>query len=43
MKSLPYESATSGDKALTEIQSILGQFGCGTFGTTEILALPPAS
>lgn len=33
MKSLPYESATSGDKALTEIQSILGQFGCGTFGT----------
>lgn len=31
--SLPYESATSGDKALIEIQRILAKFGCASFGT----------
>lgn len=31
--SLPYESATSGDRALIEIQRILGKFGCQRFGT----------
>jgi hypothetical protein len=25
---LPYENATSGDKAFAEIQKILGRFGC---------------
>lgn len=33
MKNLPYESATSGDKALIEVQSLLSKFGCSTFGT----------
>jgi hypothetical protein len=33
MPSIPYESATSGDKALMEIQRILGKFGCQSFGT----------
>lgn len=33
MRSIPYENATSGDKALTEISSILSKFGCNTFGT----------
>lgn len=32
MSSLPYSSATSGDKALAEIQRILQQFGCNKFG-----------
>ena len=32
MASLPYETATSGDKALTEVQRILGKFGCQSFG-----------
>ena len=30
---LPYETATSGDKALTELQRTLGKFGCQSFGT----------
>jgi hypothetical protein len=30
--SLPYSTATSGDKALAEIQRILQQFGCNKFG-----------
>jgi hypothetical protein len=29
---LPYESATSGEKALAEIQKILSRFGCQQFG-----------
>ena len=33
MKSLPYEHATSGDKALAELQRVLGKFGCQSFGT----------
>jgi hypothetical protein len=33
VSSIPYESATSGDKALTEIQRLLGKFGCQSFGT----------
>lgn len=31
--SLPYSSATSGDKAMAEIQKILHKFGCNKFGT----------
>ena len=31
--SLPYEAATSGDKALVEIQRTLAKFGCQSFGT----------
>lgn len=31
--SLPYENATSGEKALSDLQAILAKFGCGTFGT----------
>lgn len=31
--SLPYENATSGDKALGEIQKLLRTFGCSQFGT----------
>jgi hypothetical protein len=31
--SLPYENATSGDKAVGEMQKILRQFGCSKFGT----------
>jgi len=30
--SLPYENATSGDKALGEIQKLLQRFGCNRFG-----------
>src|SRR3954470_21642398 len=30
---LPYETATSGDKALTELQRVLAKFGCQSFGT----------
>jgi len=30
---LPYETATSGDKALTELQRTLAKFGCQSFGT----------
>jgi hypothetical protein len=30
---LPYETATSGDKALAELQRTLGKFGCQSFGT----------
>jgi hypothetical protein len=29
---LPYETATSGDKALTELQRTLAKFGCQSFG-----------
>jgi hypothetical protein len=32
MSSLPYSTATSGDKALAEIQRILQRFGCNKFG-----------
>lgn len=31
--SLPYENATSGDKALSEIYKILQKFGCSKMGT----------
>ena len=31
--SIPYATATSGDKALMELQRILGKFGCQSFGT----------
>jgi len=31
--SLPYENATSGQKALSDIQKILGGFGCNKFGS----------
>lgn len=30
---LPYENASSGDKAMAEIQRILQKFGCNKFGT----------
>lgn len=33
MKSLPYESATAGDRALAELQRVLEGFGCQSFGT----------
>lgn len=33
MAALPYEKATSGDKALGEIQKILRTFGCDKFGS----------
>lgn len=33
MASIPYEDATSGDKALIEVQRILAKFGCQSFGT----------
>jgi hypothetical protein len=33
--SLPYESATSGQKAINEIQKILRNFGCSKFATGE--------
>ena len=32
MSDVPYASATSGEKALTDIQKILGNFGCNKFG-----------
>lgn len=31
--SLPYETATAGDRALAELQKILASFGCASFGT----------
>lgn len=31
--SIPYQEATSGDKALGDIQAILSKFGCSTFGS----------
>lgn len=31
--SLPYESATAGDRALLELQKALAKFGCQSFGT----------
>lgn len=31
--SLPYSSATAGEKALIEVQKTLSQFGCQAFGT----------
>lgn len=31
--SLPYETATAGDKALMELQRMLSKFGCDAFGT----------
>lgn len=30
---LPYETATSGDKALVDLQKTLAKFGCQSFGT----------
>lgn len=33
MPSLPYEGATSGDKALGDLQKILRAFGCQKFGS----------
>ena len=30
--SLPYENATSGDRAVQDMQKILQRFGCGSFG-----------
>lgn len=30
---IPYESATSGDKALLDLQRVLAKFGCQSFGT----------
>ena len=33
MKSLPYETATAGDKALMDLQRALAKFGCQSFGT----------
>lgn len=36
--SLPYENATSGDKALADIQRILRAFGCSQFGFGEDFA-----
>lgn len=33
MPSIPYEMATSGDKALVDIQRTLEKFGCQSFGT----------
>lgn len=30
---LPYENATSGEKAITDIQKILREFGCQSFGS----------
>lgn len=33
MKSLPYETATAGDRALQELQRVLEGFGCQNFGT----------
>ena len=32
-KSLPYEDAVAGDKALVECQRVLAKFGCQSFGT----------
>lgn len=31
--SLPYETATAGDRALLELQRMLAKFGCASFGT----------
>lgn len=31
--SLPYETSTAGEKALSELQRTLAKFGCQTFGT----------
>ena len=33
MSSIPYETATSGEKALTDLQKVLAKFGCQSFGT----------
>lgn len=33
MSTLPYETATAGDKALVELQRVLSKFGCQSFGT----------
>jgi hypothetical protein len=30
--SLPYENATSGDRAVKDMQKLLQEFGCGSFG-----------
>lgn len=32
MKTLPYENATSGERALSEMQTLLRNFGCQSFG-----------
>lgn len=33
MASIPYESATAGDRALLDLQRVLQKFGCQSFGT----------
>ncbi len=33
MNSIPYSTATAGDKALLELQRALAKFGCASFGT----------
>lgn len=33
MSSIPYETATAGDRALAELQKCLAKFGCQQFGT----------
>jgi hypothetical protein len=33
--SLPYENATSGDRALVEVQKMLAKWGCASFGTAQ--------
>lgn len=35
---LPYENASTGKNAITEMRSILNAFGCGSFGTMEDFA-----
>ena len=32
-KTLPYETASSGERALVELQAVLAKFGCAQFGT----------
>ena len=32
---LPYENATSGDRAYADIQKILGRFGCDNYGIMQ--------
>lgn len=33
VKSIPYETATAGERALSELQKTLEKFGCQAFGT----------
>lgn len=37
---LPYENATAGDRAITEVQKTLAAFGCQSFGTmTDVVMI----